>query len=197
MPDISGQSFLLILFRWFHFLAGITWIGLLYFLNLVNVRYAASLDASVRPTVVPPLLTRVLAWFRHSAWVTALAGLVLIYLLYWQRGDFATTDNAKTILMGMILGLIMAINVWVLIWPNQKKIIAAMRAGQAADPSWGRTALYASRTNFTLSFPMLLFMGSASHYPMDWGGIIIFGVIAAIIGFLVVFTVQKWAAANF
>jgi uncharacterized membrane protein len=197
MPDIAGQSFWMFLFRWIHFLAGITWIGLLYFLNLVNVRFAASLDASVRPTIVPPLLTRVLAWFRHSAWVTVLAGLILIYLLYWQRGDIVTTDNAKTIFTGMILGLIMAINVWVLIWPNQKKIIAAMRAGQAPDPAWGRTALYASRTNFTLSFPMLLFMAGASHYPMDWGGIVILGVIAAIIGFVVVFTVQKWWAPRF
>ena len=69
VPD-SGLS-LSILIRWLHFLFGITWIGLLYFLNLVNVRFAASLDASIRPTVMPPLLTRVLAWFRHSAWLTA------------------------------------------------------------------------------------------------------------------------------
>jgi uncharacterized membrane protein len=197
MPDISGQAFLLIVLRWLHFLAGITWIGLLYFLNLVNVRFAASLDASIRPTVIPPLLSRVLAWFRHSAWVTALVGLFMIYLLYWSRGDFATTDNAKTILMGGLLGLLMAANVWVFIWPNQKKIIAAMRAGQAANPSWGRTALYASRANFTMSFPMLLFMGSASHFPMDWLGIIVFGVIAAIIGLLVWNTVQRWAAPSF
>src|SRR5438309_3898929 len=124
MPDITGQAFLLILFRWIHFLAGITWIGLLYFLNLVNVRFVPNLDATIRPTVVPVLLVRVLAWFRHSAWVTVLAGLVLIYSLYWQRGDIVTTDNAKTIFIGMILGALMLFNVWVLIWPNQKKIIA-------------------------------------------------------------------------
>jgi len=197
MPDIAGQQFLMLIFRWIHFLAGITWIGLLYFLNLVNVRFAASIDASVRPTVIPPLQTRVLAWFRHAAWVTVLAGLVMIWLMYWQRGDVVTTNNAKTIFTGMILGLIMLFNVWVFVWPNQKKIIGAMRAGQAPDPSWGRTALYASRTNFTLSFPMLLFMAGSSHYPMDWDGIIVLGVIAAIIGFLVVFTVQKWSAARF
>ena len=197
MPDIAGQPFLMFIFRWIHFLAGITWIGLLYFLNLINVRFAASIDASVRPTVIPPLQTRVLAWFRHAAWVTVLAGLVMIWLMYWQRGDVVTTDNAKTIFTGMILGLIMLFNVWVFVWPNQKKIIGAMRAGQAPDPSWGRTALYASRTNFTLSFPMLLFMAGSSHYPMDWGGIIVLGAIAAIIGFLIVFTVQKWSAASF
>ena len=197
MPDIGGQQFLMFVLRWIHFLAGITWIGLLYFLNLVNVRFAASIDASVRPTVVPPLLTRVLAWFRHAAWVTVLAGLILIWMMYWQRGDIVTTDNAKTIFTGMILGLIMLFNVWVFVWPNQKKIIASMRAGQAPDPSWGRVALYASRANFTMSFPMLLFMAGSTHFAMDWVGIIVLGVIAAIIGFLVVFTVQKWSAASF
>ncbi len=178
MPDMAGQGIWLILFRWLHFLFGITWIGLLYFLNLVNVRFAASLDASMRPQVM-------------------LVGLILIYLLYWSRGDFATTDNAKTILIGGLLGILMALNVWIFIWPNQKKIITAMRGGQAPDPAWGRVALYASRANFTMSFPMLLFMGAASHYPMDWGGIIVFGVIAAIIGALVWNVVQRWMAPSF
>jgi len=197
MPDVAAQGFWLLIFRWFHFLFGITWIGLLYFLNLVNVRFAASLDASVRPQVMPNLLVRVLAWFRHTAWAKVLMGLILISLLYWSRGDFATTDNAKTILIGGLLGIVMALNVWVLIWPNQKKIIGAMRAGQAPDPSWGRTALYASRANFTMSFPMLLFMGAASHYPMDWAGIVIFGIIAAVIGALVWNVVQRWMATTF
>lgn len=185
-----------LLFRWLHFLAGITWIGLLYFLNLVNVRFAASLDASVRPTVMPPLLTRALAWFRHSAWITVLVGLILFYIQFAPDGrvDWGA-PRTQTILIGGLLGIIMAFNVWVLIWPNQKKIIAAMRAGQAPDPSWGKTALYASRTNFTLSFPMLLFMGHTAVF--DWGGIIVFGLIAAAIGAVVVFTVQKWWAPKF
>ena len=59
----------------------------------------------------------------------------------------------------------MLFNVWVLIWPNQRRIIQAAQAGQPPDPAWGRIALYASRTNFTLSFPMLFFMAAASHYP--------------------------------
>jgi uncharacterized membrane protein len=196
MPD-DGFS-LALFFRWIHFLAGIAWIGLLYYLNLVNVRFAASLDASIRPTVMPLLLSRVLAWFRHAAWVTVLAGLVLFYLIYAQGGAVNWNANStKTIVFGGLLGIIMAINVWVLIWPNQKKIIAAMRGGQAPDPSWGRTALYASRANFTMSFPMLLFMGGASHTPMDLPGIVVYGVIAAIIGFVVVLTIQKWWAPRF
>jgi uncharacterized membrane protein len=106
-------------------------------------------------------------------------------------------NNARvqTIALGGLLGIIMATNVWVLIWPNQKKIIAAMRAGQAPDPSWGRTALYASRANFTMSFPMLLFMGHSSGFGLV--NSIIYGIVAAIIGFVVVLTIQKWWAPRF
>jgi len=181
----------LIIVRWIHFVAGIIWIGLLYFFNLVNVPSMKVIDAAARPAVVTTLLPRALAWFRHSAWVTVLAGLVLIYQLYWQKGDIVTSNSAKTIFSGMILGLIMLINVWGLIWPNQKKIIAATAKGEKPDPQWGKTALLASRTNFILSFPMLFFMGGSSHFPMDWGGIIIVGGIAAAIAAAIVLRVQK------
>jgi uncharacterized membrane protein len=143
------------------------------------------------------LLSRALAWFRHSAWVTVLAGLVLIYMLYWRDGDLFNTNTDKTIFTGMILGIIMLLNVWFIIWPNQRSIIGAMRAAQAPDPSWGRRALYASRTNFVLSFPMLLFMAGSSHFAMDWAGIIVWGIVAAAIGFVVVFTIQVWSPSRF
>lgn len=185
------------LFRWVHFLSGITWIGLLYFFNFVNARAMAVIDASARPHVVTTLLPRALAWFRHAAWVTVLAGLILIYWKYWRVGNIVDNEAARTILIGGLLGIIMAINVWVFIWPNQKKIIAATREGKPPDPAWAKTALYFSRTNVTLSFPMLLFMGGATHFPMDWDGIIVWGVITAAIGFAAVMSVQKWAAAHF
>jgi|SRR6266516_4895244 len=186
-----------IIFRWLHLLAGITWIGLLYYLNNINVRMMASLEPATRPLVIQANLRRVMAWFRHSAWVTVLMGLVLLYLGYWQRGDFVTSDAAKTIHTGALLGIIMLFNVWVLIWPNQKKIIQAARDGTPADPAWGRIGLYASRTNYTLSFPMLFFMAGARHYQMGWVMIIIVGLILAAIGAAVVFTIQKWAATRF
>src|SRR5688500_13150184 len=131
-----------LLLRWFHFLAGITWIGLLFYLNLVNVRMMPSLEAGVRPAVIQANLRRVMAWFRHAAWLTVVFGLLLAYLLYWQHGNFVETNPAKTILTGGLLGIIMAGNVWSFIWPNQKRIIAAAQAGTPPDPSWGRTALY-------------------------------------------------------
>lgn len=177
--------------RWIHFVAGIIWIGLLYFFNLVNTPTMKVIDASARPAVVTTLLPRALAWFRHSAWVTVLAGLVLIYQLYWRNGHVVDTTSAKTIFSGTILGLIMLFNVWMLIWPNQKKIIAATGKGEKPDPQWGKTALLASRTNFILSFPMLLYMGGASHFAMDWPQIIVHGIIAAAIAAVIVLRVQK------
>ena len=182
--------------RWIHFVAGITWIGLLYWFNLVNGPFNRVLDPTARPMVVPVLLPRALAWFRHSAWVTVVAGLVLIYFLHWQDG-FLNTNSDRTITTGGLLGIIMAVNVWVFIWPNQRRVINAVRGGQPPDPAWARTALFASRANFTISFPMLLFMAGASHAPMDWPAIVIVGILLAALGFAVVMSVQKWAATRF
>jgi uncharacterized membrane protein len=188
----------LIVTRWIHFVAGITWIGLLYWFNLVNVNFMKTLDAGTRPAVVPNLLPRALFWFRHSAWVTVLAGLVLIYGLYWARGDIVTSDSARTIFAGMLLGLVMLFNVWFLIWPNQRRSLAAMAAGEPPDPAWARNTLYASRTNVTLSFPMLFFMAGASHYPLgDWLQIVVVAVVLGAAALTVVLTVQKWWAARF
>jgi uncharacterized membrane protein len=189
----------LIVVRWFHFLAGITWIGLLYWFNLVNVNFMKSLDATTRPVVVPALLPRALFWFRHSAWVTVLFGFVLVYGLYWQtnRIDLVNDNGFKTIFSGMLLGLVMLFNVWMIVWPNQRRVFAALAAGEPPDPARARNTLYASRTNFTLSFPMLFFMASASHFPLDWPQIVLVAVVAGAIGFAAVLYVQKWAAARF
>jgi uncharacterized membrane protein len=188
-----------VLFRWFHFVAGIIWIGLLYFLNFVNVptMRPGVLDPAARPAVITTQLPRTLAWFRHAAWITVLAGFLLLWVKYWQYGRFMGDPGAQTIHAGMLLGLIMVFNVWFLIWPNQKKIIEATRAGQAPDPSWGRIALYASRTNVTLSWPMLFYMASASHGPFGPEGIVIIGIILGALAFAFLMTVQKWQATKF
>lgn len=194
MPELDPIQFI---FRWIHFLAGITWIGLLYFFNLVNAPFQRVLDAGAKPKVIPELMPRALAWFRHAAWVTVLAGFVLIYHMFWRDGDLFNTNSDKTIFVGMILGVIMMLNVWLFIWPNQRKIIAATRAGESVDPKWGQTATFFSRTNFTLSFPLLLFMGGSSHFPMDWGQIVLYGIIAGVIGWAIVLYVQKWGVSRF
>jgi uncharacterized membrane protein len=156
-----------IIFRWIHFLAGITWIGLLYFFNLINAAFMKSLDGPTKNIVIPKLMPSALNWFRHGATVTVLAGLVLYFYLYSKGGT-----GAIALGIGGLLGIIMMVNVHAVIWPNQKKIIAAVSQAAAGGPpppaemaQWGKTALVASRINFLLSIPMLLFMGAGSQLP--------------------------------
>ncbi len=162
---MDTHSLYLILVRWLHLVAGVTWIGLLYYFNLVNVNFMKSIDAATKSKVVPELMPRALWWFRYGAVVTVLAGLLLVMDFVKGGGSLMGSSWGRSITIGGSLGLIMFFNVWVIIWPNQKKVIAAVKAGQAPDPSWARKAYLASRTNFYLSFPMLFFMGAASHFP--------------------------------
>jgi uncharacterized membrane protein len=153
-----------IIIRWIHFLAGITWIGLLYFFNLINAAFMKSLDGPTKNIVIPKLMPSALNWFRHGATVTVLAGILLYVKLYMNGGT-----GAYALAIGGLLGIIMMVNVHAIIWPNQKKIIAAVTAASQGTPApaemaqWGRTALLASRVNFMLSIPMLFFMGAGSH----------------------------------
>ena len=154
-----------ILFRWVHLLAGITWIGLLYFFNLINAAFMKSLDGPTKNIVIPKLMPAALNWFRHGATVTVLAGIALYFYMYSKGGT-----GAIALGIGGLLGIIMMANVHAIIWPNQKKIIAAVSAAAQGTPApaemaqWGRTALLASRVNFLLSIPMLFFMGAGSHF---------------------------------
>ncbi len=154
-----------ILLRWVHFLAGITWIGLLYFFNLINAAFLKSLDGPTKNAVIPKLMPSALNWFRHGATVTVLAGILLYVKMYMNGGT-----GAYALAIGGLLGIIMMANVHAIIWPNQKKIIAAVTAAAQGTPApaemaqWGRTALLASRVNFMLSIPMLFFMGAGSHF---------------------------------
>ena len=153
-----------IVIRWIHFLAGITWIGLLYFFNLINAAFLKSLEGPTKNIVIPKLMPSALNWFRHGATVTVLAGIILYIKLYMNGGT-----GAYALGIGGLLGIIMMVNVHAIIWPNQKKIIAAVTAAGQGTPApaemaqWGRTALLASRVNFLLSIPMLFFMGAGSH----------------------------------
>jgi len=154
-----------LLLRWTHFLAGIVWIGLLYFFNLINAAFLKSLDGPTKNIVIPKLMPTALNYFRHGATVTVLAGIILYGYLYSKGGT-----GAIALGIGGLLGIIMMVNVHAIIWPNQKKIIAAVTAAAQGTPApaemaaWGKTALYASRANVMLSIPMLFFMGAGSHF---------------------------------
>src|SRR5262249_44349271 len=165
MRLLSADGWLLIL-RWIHFLAGITWIGLLYYFNFVQVPFFGETEAPVRVGAQQKLLPRALWWFRWGAMITFLAGWIY-FLDFWFRQ--MSTPGAWVILLGGILGTVMWANVWFVIWPKNKIVIqnaldtgAGKPANPAAAPAGARGGL-ASRTNVVLSVPMLLFMGAASH----------------------------------
>ena len=149
--------------RWIHFLAGITWIGLLYYFNLVQMAglKAAAADgtaAGINKHIAP----RALLWFRWSAVVTWLAGAALLGPHFVDA--FAVRNGFELIGVGAWLGTIMLFNVWVLIWPNQKKILGFVTADDAAKNKARRIAMLASRTNLMLSLPMLFLMANGlSH----------------------------------
>ena len=163
---------ILFFLRWIHFLAGITWIGILYYFNFVQTPFFAETDAAVRTGAIQKLVPRALWWFRWAAMFTFLAG-ILIYLIRMHEmgaGLFFSSSYGVTITIGGLIGTIMFLNVWLVIWPKQQIVIASAnqvaQGGQALPTAAGagRRAGLTSRTNTVFSIPMLFFMGAASHY---------------------------------
>jgi len=246
-PDAAEISHIIL--RWLHFVAGITWIGLLYFFNLINVPLQKTLDADTKKKVNPDLLLPALWYFRWGALVTVIAGLGY-YAMYIVRSDVSAANTTganvsgrlvlivwffipivtflvefliikkvpalikdgrvfaivaailvvimaivilkwldsnlivggqhfasnKTLSIGIggAMGIIMLLNVWGIIWPNNKRTLNAMRGGPAVPADQGpvlaRQAFIASRTNAWLSLPMLLFMGTSHGDWLIFGG---------------------------
>lgn len=157
--------------RWLHIVAGVMWIGLLYYFNVVQVPGLADATADkggpggagISKYIAP----RALWWFRWAAVITWATGAY--YLLFGYGAEpafhraFTFQPGFVTIGVGAWLGTIMLFNVWVLIWPNQKKILGLVAATDEEKAKARKVALYASRTNFILSVPMLMCMGGQSH----------------------------------
>jgi hypothetical protein len=160
--------------RWGHYLAGVTWVGLLYYFNFVQVPSFAGFDAGARTEAVSKLVPRALWWFRWGAVMTLLFGLSILYFIDAGAGDRAISSgeywkspSGVSISTGILLALVMFLNVWLVIWPNQKIVIANAQGNPIAgtDPAAaGRKGLLASRTNALFSIPMLFFMGATSHF---------------------------------
>jgi uncharacterized membrane protein len=175
MVVLSGEGILFLL-RWFHFLAGVMWIGLLYYFNFVQTPFFATAEPPVRSGMVAGgLLNRALWWFRWAAMITFITGWLIVLHKIGQFGgvrDFFTTSYGWAIFYGGMLGSLMWANVWFVIWPNQQVVMASAAQaskGGAAIPdaaARGQRAGFASRTNTMLSIPMLFFMGAASHLPL-------------------------------
>ena len=156
--------------RWLHILSGITWIGLLYYFNVVQMPGLAAANADkggpggagVNKYIAP----RALLWFRWGAVATWLTGAWYLgsnFMNAFTLGHLGEDIYGLVIGCGAWLGTIMLFNVWVLIWPNQKKVLGIVAATDEQKAKARRIAMLASRTNFVLSIPMLMCMGSASH----------------------------------
>ena len=230
LADETSLAYFELADRWIHFLAGVIWIGLLYFFNWVNSAFAPTLDAETKRKVVPELLPRALWWFRWGALVTWLSGFFLLFLVYYhgyegsnliepefRTGELAFADwapglvglfvgfvlyelvfllfknqhglgvlvwgllavgfagylhefahfgaRATYIHVGALFGTAMAANVWMRIWPAQRRIINAVKNGQAPDPKDPAVAGLRSKHNTYMSVPLLLLMVSV-HQPV-------------------------------
>jgi uncharacterized membrane protein len=179
-PDLFDQYALgNFWFRYLHVLAGIAWIGLLYYFNLVQVPGLAAYgdEGKARNITITQIATRALWWFRWASIATLATGLLIVGVLPDYMKDFMnhvgnSPSNAKNaaITVGMILGITMAANVWMIIWKNQKVVIANatnVLSGGEANPdaaTAGRRAMLASRQNMIFSVSMLFFMVGAAHY---------------------------------
>jgi uncharacterized membrane protein len=224
-PNVS--AWLELVFRWIHVVAGIAWIGHLYFFNFVNAQVAKTYDGDSKRKVVPELMPRALYWFRWGAAWTWISGFLLAGLVYYMAPNLVTPDGGMSkgaatgvslvlivvvffiydalwkamagreqagvivsfllvavllwgmscvfapravyIHLGMLFGTIMAMNVWMRIWPAQRKIIAAIKGGTAPDAALVAMAGLRSKHNTYMSVPLILSMVS-NHYPTVYGG---------------------------
>jgi uncharacterized membrane protein len=183
---------LLFVLRWLHFVFGVTWIGLLYYFNFVQGAFFAETDAATKSGAIQKLVPRALWWFRYAALYTVVTGILYLGLKGHLAGSFEIFASSWgiNITIGMVLGLIMASNVWFIIWPNQKIVIQsatqAASGGQALPnaAAAGAKAGLASRTNTLFSIPLLFFMGAASHLPIAIGpnaNFMVLGIVMAVI----------------
>ncbi len=157
-------------FRWAHFLFGITWIGILYYFNFIQGRYLKAITPEAKGEAVKHLVPRALAYFRYGALGTWVFG-VLILMTRGTLGEAFMLQGAPAVIgMGAWLGTIMFLNVWLIIWPNQKKVLGMVSATPEEKAKSARIAFLASRINTLLSIPMLFFMAGSSHAPAGFFG---------------------------
>ena len=156
------------LFRYLHVLSGIMWIGLLWYLNFVQIPSMPKIPDDQKPAIGKVIAPAVLFWFRWAALATIVTGLIVATLNGYVHqamilGIGSGGGKYAAIGIGMWLGLIMAFNVWFIIWPNQKKVLGIVEAAPEEKAKSAKTAMLASRTNTLLSLPMLLSMVMAQN----------------------------------
>ena len=168
----SGQfdqaAFNMWLFRWFHVISGIMWVGILYYFNFVQIPNMTNIPDEQKPAISKVIAPAALFWFRWAAFATIISGLILGYINGYIHdamtlGIMTGGGKSTAIGIGMWLGIIMAFNVWFVIWPNQKKALGIVEVDADTKARSARVAMLFSRTNTLLSLPMLLSMVAAQN----------------------------------
>ena len=162
------KNFFSWLFRYLHVLSGVMWVGLLYYFNFVQIPSMPLIPDEQKPAIGKVIAPKALFWFRWSALSTIITGLIVGYLNNYLHeamtlGIGSANPKNTVIGIGMWLGIIMAFNVWFIIWPNQKKVLGMVECSPEIKVMAARTAMLFSRTNTLLSLPMLLCMVAAQN----------------------------------
>ncbi len=175
MDLLTDQSF----FRAFHILFGIAWIGLLYYFNFVQTEYVKVAEPDAKADVMKKLAPNALWWFRWAALFTFLTGLILLYQIWARIGT--------EIILGATMGTLMMLNVWGIIWRNQK-IVLGMKEGDVALAA--AKAGLASRTNTLFSVPMLMYMVYSAHAPGSYLILDDWNMTSLVIGLVIIFAIE-------
>lgn len=154
-----------VVLRWLHVFFGIVWIGLLYYFNFVQIPTMPAIAAELKPAISKHIAPSALFFFRWGAALTVLTGLILAHVNGYDVEALMFAEGFRLIGTAMWLALIMAFNVWFIIWPNQKRALGLVPADDAAKASSARKAMLTSRVNTLLSIPMLYGMTSFQTLP--------------------------------
>ena len=166
--DLFEPTYIAFFFRWLHVLSGVMWIGLLWYFNFVQIPSMPNIPDNEKPAISKVIAPKALFWFRWAALATIITGLLTAHLNGYLLqalllGALDGTQKSTAIGIGMWLGIIMAYNVWMIIWPNQKIALGIVDSNPDEKPMAARKAMLFSRTNTALSIPMLYAMVSAQN----------------------------------
>ena len=145
-------------FRWFHVMSGVMWIGMLWYFNFVQMPSMPKIPDEQKPAIGKVIAPAALFWFRWAALSTVVTGLIVAGMSGYLGAALTLTKGVHAIGLGMWLGLVMAFNVWFIIRPNQKKALGMVQVSAEEKAAAARTAMLFSRTNTMLSIPMLFCM---------------------------------------
>ena len=156
--NFLDQGWWAFVFRWLHVMVGVMWIGLLWYFNFVQIPSMPKISDEHKPAISKVIAPEALFWFRYSALLTVLTGLVVAWLNGYGHDALLLRNGYLAIGLGMWLAIVMAINVWFIIWPNQKRALGIVNVDANVKAKSAKLAMLTSRTNTLLSIPMLYLM---------------------------------------